>query len=604
MMGQSDKPTNVKNPPNPNSDVRLESNKHLKHQTAEEVVVTNSDSRQSNCVKVLKNIPVAFKSAKSSMDLPINPGDQLRKHTGTFLTNRPPKHKLTLSIEPRRKTKDNSVIENLETKEFSRRLIDEMDDNSDSNTKSSHLIKHDVKFNSDNSNIHEILKSSNDVKLKYVSEYRKPTTTSKGKKEVESSDFSEDKNNNKIRMPNIQSKYSSNNCSENAKGNIDGYKMPLIVKETSTRKELTSVRLSLHPKKPDNNTNKEDISPSISMQQLKTEAKKRNTSIFNVTKERELEVSEVAPKRSKSENYSINRTISEGPIKDIISFLNAREGNLPSFENAKVVAKKYGHIESFVVNTHKGCVRSYNEDRVSILLNAQNKILKTKGTKADFNCSMFSVFDGHGGTNCCNYLKDNLHNTLLEYLDIEGLIIPSIRAAYKKIDEDYINIAKHSKHTFAGSCANTLLVINDSLMVINTGDSRTILSSKWGSQIIDGSVDHKPDKLSEFHRIIESGGELYRMSSNLKTGQNNFYFVKNYSQLKKINELQKTTTNLFFGPWRVKPGGLSVSRSFGDLESKCSQTGVINSIVTSEPDVTEFDISGIYFAFIACKLNS
>lgn len=46
---------------------------------------------------------------------------------------------------------------------------------------------------------------------------------------------------------------------------------------------------------------------------------------------------------------------------------------LPPFEKSKVIVKKFGNIHSFSVNTHQGTVRNYNEDRVSILLNAQQR---------------------------------------------------------------------------------------------------------------------------------------------------------------------------------------------------------------------------------------
>jgi len=46
---------------------------------------------------------------------------------------------------------------------------------------------------------------------------------------------------------------------------------------------------------------------------------------------------------------------------------------LPKFEETKIVLKNFGKICGFGVNTHKGCVRNYNEDRVSILLNAQQR---------------------------------------------------------------------------------------------------------------------------------------------------------------------------------------------------------------------------------------
>jgi len=50
---------------------------------------------------------------------------------------------------------------------------------------------------------------------------------------------------------------------------------------------------------------------------------------------------------------------------------------LPPFEPAKVIVKGFGSVFAFGVNTHQGVVRSYNEDRVSILLNAQQKYFIT-----------------------------------------------------------------------------------------------------------------------------------------------------------------------------------------------------------------------------------
>lgn len=46
---------------------------------------------------------------------------------------------------------------------------------------------------------------------------------------------------------------------------------------------------------------------------------------------------------------------------------------MPPVDRSKVIIKKFGTIEAFAVNTHVGTVREYNEDRVSILLNAQQR---------------------------------------------------------------------------------------------------------------------------------------------------------------------------------------------------------------------------------------
>ena len=57
----------------------------------------------------------------------------------------------------------------------------------------------------------------------------------------------------------------------------------------------------------------------------------------------------------------------------VVESIRKAEGGLPVFEGSKVIIKDFGCITAFSVNTHQGTVRSYNEDRVSILLNAQQR---------------------------------------------------------------------------------------------------------------------------------------------------------------------------------------------------------------------------------------
>lgn len=81
---------------------------------------------------------------------------------------------------------------------------------------------------------------------------------------------------------------------------------------------------------------------------------------------------------------------------------------LPNYESTKCSVKRNGVIKAYGANTHQGIVRNYNEDRVSIILN----IMKPPN-KADVEywpkCSFFGVYDGHGGSNCADFLRDNLH---------------------------------------------------------------------------------------------------------------------------------------------------------------------------------------------------
>lgn len=65
--------------------------------------------------------------------------------------------------------------------------------------------------------------------------------------------------------------------------------------------------------------------------------------------------------------------IASRKAKSILELIRSHEHVLPPFEPAKVIVKEFGRVKAFAVNTHQGIFRNYNEDRVSILLNAQQR---------------------------------------------------------------------------------------------------------------------------------------------------------------------------------------------------------------------------------------
>jgi len=72
---------------------------------------------------------------------------------------------------------------------------------------------------------------------------------------------------------------------------------------------------------------------------------------------------------------SHNKKNSQSPKRKLIHLASIAKYNdaLPPFEKSKVIVKQFGVVKAFSVNTHQGVVRGYNEDRVSVLLNAQQK---------------------------------------------------------------------------------------------------------------------------------------------------------------------------------------------------------------------------------------
>jgi hypothetical protein len=86
---------------------------------------------------------------------------------------------------------------------------------------------------------------------------------------------------------------------------------------------------------------------------------------------------------------------------------------IPNPEPVKHSEKSYGTIKAFGICTNQGLIRTYNEDRVSIILN----IVKPDEPKAP-PCSIFSLFDGHGGSKCADFLRNNLHNNVKKAWEI------------------------------------------------------------------------------------------------------------------------------------------------------------------------------------------
>lgn len=74
------------------------------------------------------------------------------------------------------------------------------------------------------------------------------------------------------------------------------------------------------------------------------------------------------------------------------------------------------------------------------------------------------------------------------------------------------------------------------------------------------STDHKPQSKAEMERIFQVGASLYRVSTNRLLNKNELFCAINEKEFNKFQKLEKSEGYFRnFGPWRVKPGGLSVS---------------------------------------------
>ena len=129
------------------------------------------------------------------------------------------------------------------------------------------------------------------------------------------------------------------------------------------------------------------------------------------------------------------------------------------------------------------------------------------------NISFFGIYDGHGGTACSDYLRDNLHQFIIKDpnfpLDPKKAILNGFEQAEREfMEKKAMSYGKLKEKS--GSCAIVLVIIDDTIYIANVGDSRAIISCDQGRIVYALSKDHKPNDDEEKRRIYNSGGKVYQ----------------------------------------------------------------------------------------------
>ena len=233
-------------------------------------------------------------------------------------------------------------------------------------------------------------------------------------------------------------------------------------------------------------------------------------------------------------------------------------------------------IKGFAYNTSMGNIRSYNEDEICV----SKLFFNNNKDKYDINnkncCHFFAIYDGHGGKGCATFLKENLHKFISEFsfLGVKiGIDMAEEKFLTKKAVNELGKIIDPS-----GSCGIMFMIQGKKCIIANIGDSRLIIFKN--KEVSFTTTDHKPDSIIEKARIELSGGKLYKIQTLIPIYQNG----------SRVN-----------APWRVNPGQLSVSRTFGDIQAKDEKFGGNKTAIIALPDITEIELDDNYnFIVMAC----
>lgn len=408
---------------------------------------------------------------------------------------------------------------------------------------------------------------------------------------------------NNLLMYSSENNTSKNNTKDSL---IEDNKKPISssVSNRTTNSKFNSTSLSLNQSKFENKVGIN--TKSIYNSKVNNNSSNTFTSINNISN---LTTNDKFYDKNDKQKNNIEKKKQPESI-DIMSLINSNHAplnlnvlshNYSNYESSKHSFKKCNFISAYAANTHQGCVRNYNEDRVSIILNI-TKPNSYKGTTWP-KCSFFAVYDGHGGSGCADYLRDNLHQFIIKDSNFPNSPKEAILKGCATAEEEFTK--KHALNSSetdiidrSGSCAVFALFIDDYCYIGNIGDSRAIISKNEGKEISSLTRDHKPNDELETKRIYSNGGRVYQTQTSAGLfGLNAFsgFNIHNFSSTKFNNN------QMLSGPSRVFPGRLSVSRTFGDVEAKIIKFGGLPHVLTAIPDIFSFKIEdNIDFIVLGC----
>jgi len=110
------------------------------------------------------------------------------------------------------------------------------------------------------------------------------------------------------------------------------------------------------------------------------------------------------------------------------------------------------YVRAFAANSHRGNVKPFNEDRISII---------TKLSPEYQDIKLFSVFDGHGGHGCADFLRENLASIIARQENLRIEPEKALKTAFKEAEAEFMKRNDIVIKDRSGSCACLVMIMGD-----------------------------------------------------------------------------------------------------------------------------------------------
>ena len=205
--------------------------------------------------------------------------------------------------------------------------------------------------------------------------------------------------------------------------------------------------------------------------------------------------------------------------------------------------------------------RPYQEDRLVAHVDLE-------GNSGHF----FAVFDGHGGAEVSDFLSKTFHEILSEHAKIKTQPLTALQECWAGFDDRCYQAcqkveAKDRSKSFPqdGSTGTVCYIAGSDVYILNCGDSAAYSVAPGCTSSALLTEDHGTLNVAEVARCEKAGGYL-KADTYSVSGRFPFCCIP-----KRV-----------VGKPRVYPGGLMVTRAFGDFHAKVEYLGGRRGVVVHD----------------------